>query len=96
MNVKIHPLAERLSRKLFGITSMEEKEINHMVARGIRSATEFYDRTLIEATASRDIIIKKQHDVIESALVILVEDRGFMETRDLLDLIEKELLKGLK
>ena len=47
MEVKIHPLAEILAKKLFGINSVPKKERTKMVNRAIKAAVEFHEQEKI-------------------------------------------------
>ena len=47
MEVKTHPLAEILAKKLFGINSVPKKERTRMVNRAIKAAVEFHEQEKI-------------------------------------------------
>ena len=46
IQVKVHPLGEILSRKLFGIETVPKAEQTKMVRRAIKAAMKFYDEQL--------------------------------------------------
>ncbi len=48
--VKKHPLAEILSKKLFGIENVPKKEISMMVYRAIKAAVKYHDAKMENET----------------------------------------------
>ncbi len=55
MEVKTHPLAEILAKKLFGITTVPKKEQQKMVNRAIKAAVKYHEEEM-------DILNTKIHE----------------------------------
>ena len=47
MEVKTHPLAEILAKKLFAIETVPKKERRRMITRAIKAAVEFHEQEKI-------------------------------------------------
>lgn len=78
MIVKVHPLMEILSAKLFGIESVPKKEQGAMVRRAIKAAVAYHDKeveilkgTITELTQERDSFAKKWQDCMYANKSIL-------------------------